>query len=156
MANHEFVLRPETDPCDYGDLMRQSRDDLGDCVLLDMDIYWYIGDGLNWIPSVIPHNMKAYPNKIGLDEHGMTVINKVGAPIAYKIFKSWAEIFSCGPDLITLTNTSKELLEDDFERYQKYKVASVEKCVLVRTFETLAQYADQASTGKFYIWHLGI
>src|SRR5690348_15303189 len=74
-----------------------------EAVRLDDDLVVYMLDTLNWIPTINPSNPTQWKGW-GLNYYGPTVISKVGAPKAARIFGLWADLLDEGPDEYSLTS----------------------------------------------------
>lgn len=127
------------------------------------DILQYIADSLRWIPT---YNPAAKLPCHGLCWCGPTIIDTTGAKIAARVFASWAELFSCGPNEIELTGqfswqSENATEQDGAERVVSgsagYERLNMNRDELTMNLRTLASYAERIEqTDALYILHLGI
>src|SRR3954464_7890116 len=67
------------------------------------DVVHYMEDSLKWIRCYSPAVKTELQELRGLDFYGVTVIKEDGARAAKQIFSAWAELFSQGPEILSLT-----------------------------------------------------
>jgi hypothetical protein len=159
--NHDFWLFREGERActDYSDLL--LRRDAP--VSIDDEVLRYFVDTVIWIPTFNPAKDE---RGHGLNWWGPTVIDQVGGDLFHRIFTLWAQIFACGPKLLRLHglfswrwpyDESEHLVsEDELHTMGRYMQLEVDRDSFVQQLTTLAQFGAQASTGKFFILHLGI
>jgi hypothetical protein len=151
MPEHTFLLLPDLDT-GYADYMRflndpraiEIKDDLLDCV-------W---DTLTWIPSVNPSNPTRWEGH-GLNRFGPTVINREGAAKAAAVFGSWAALLAEGPETLELRGCWIRVGGEP-ETEGHYERLRFSRDSVVGAFRAIAEYAEKAKTGKFYLLHLGV
>lgn len=129
------------------------------------DVLHYFSDTLFWIPTLNPA-LVDMPMGQGLNWHGPTIINKVGGKLLYQIFTSWSELFTSGPEQIALRaafewqwpfgEQDHRVNEHQLHLLGHYKYLKIDRNWIVQMLTTLAYYGKQASTGQFFILHLGI
>lgn len=161
--DHNFWLlrEDENSYTDYRNFI--SRHDAS--VHLHDELLRYFIDTLVWIPTVNPA-WKEMPIGYGLNWHGPTIINQVGGVLFRRICTSWAQLFTCGPERLSLQglfswqwpfDESEHLVrEDQLHTLGRYECLEVERDWVVQMLTTLAYYGEQAATGEFFILHLGI
>jgi len=113
----------------------------------------YLYDSLLWIPC---HNPEIEMNDhMGLNLYGETIIKKDGAIVAGKIFRAWAKLFLCGPEIIELTGNYTFEAEEGEGYYEKLKI---NRNSFVETLEILISYCKEVivSEDNKFILHIGI
>ncbi|MCC9608872.1 hypothetical protein LOC68_08090 [Blastopirellula sp. JC732] len=151
MPTHKFLLLPENEG-DYAAYAQHVSDPRA--LKVSDDLIRYMLDTLNWIPSINPANQAAW-NGYGLNYYGPTVINKTGAPKAARIFLMWGSLFQEGPDKIELTG-SYQWLEGAPESSGQYEKITMPRESIAKTILDLAELAEGAISGEFYLLHVGI
>ncbi len=147
MLRHEFGLLSEAIP--YSSYSQYfARLD----IKIDDDIVLYIWDTLTWVPTLNPATRIA---GYGLNYHGVTIIDKHGAEKLSSICRLWAELFDLGPDQLELTGQFG-WTEGGVQASGEYLILKARKGELVQSLRSLAQYADRAASGNYYILHAGI
>jgi hypothetical protein len=113
----------------------------------------YLWDTLQWVPTEHPFEELgkwAMPWRgYGLDYHGHTAIRKRGAPVFRQICEAWAALFTQAPRTFELRGG---YLPDE-KRYEKLEYHCKEIVPLLRK---LVEHAERASTGDFFILHVGL
>jgi hypothetical protein len=117
------------------------------------DLVSYMFDTLRWVPSEHPFEelgkwgmpWRGY----GLDYHGHTAIRKRGAPVFRQICEAWAALFSQAPRTFEL----KGAWQPDEKEYRRLTYHRREVSPLL---QKLAAHAERASTGEFFILHIGL
>jgi hypothetical protein len=113
----------------------------------------YLWDTLQWVPTEHPFEETGKWAKpwqgYGLDSHGHTAIRKRGAPVFRRLCESWAALFALAPRTFTLRGS----WECDEQRYKKLTGYRNE---VVPILNRLAHHAERASTGEFFVLHVGI
>lgn len=155
---HEFILVSK-DKADFSfrdyvwdkNGFNAQKSSVSDYVEVNDDFIEYIMDSLEWIPTYNPSKReKGY----GLNYYGVTLIREDGALLAMNIFKSWADLFSNGPDILELRGAFTWQTEDqESGHYETIKVARNE---IVDVFKKLTSFAEQVMNGELYLLHLGI
>lgn len=150
MPRHDFLLLPENegDYSGWGDHFHDAH-----AVKLDDDLVLYISDTLKWIPTINPSNPGEWIG-YGLNYYGPTVINRTGAAKAGCIFRHWAELLRTGPETLILTG-GFEWIEDPATD-GGYAVVEFDRESVVKSLQTISEFADQAVGGRFFVLHLGI
>ena len=149
---HDFFLLSCDDHAfsDYFQFLRHP-----DALRLSDDLIWYLYDTLSWIPTINP----ARDNEphLGLCLYGPTVIHTDGAKAAKSVFGGWAEIFSGGPETLTLRGLWT-VVEGDPADSGHYQELTVDRDELVSRLRRLFDFASQVldSNGRYFILHLGV
>jgi hypothetical protein len=153
--NHDFYLLKKS-KCDYEQdwffCHYMSQD--GDVILQD-DIFCYISDTLQWIPTLrgnLCNNNKGY----GFNYYGTTVIVDEGAQIAKDILTYWMGLFNLSPDPIQLTGRYVFEENEDNGHYDKLLFP---KNHLILNFQKLIELCETVIRCKnrdYYILHAGI
>jgi hypothetical protein len=151
MPTHEFLLLPEKDD-GYSGYMGHFNGP--NALKLDDDIVLYMMDTLRWIPSINPANPNQWSGS-GLNYYGPTVINKTGAGKAARLLRLWAALLQEGPDALELTGLFEQV-EGDLSTSGKYAVIAAPRDELVKTLTDIADFAEKATSGRYYLLHLGI
>lgn len=151
MPVHEFLLLPEKND-GYSGYMNHFNDP--NARKLNDDIVLYMMDTLRWVPSINPVNPSQWGGH-GLNYHGPTVINKTGAGKAARLVRLWAAILQEGPDSLELTGLF-EWDEGDPSASGRYAVITASRDELVKTLTDIADFAEKATMGRYYLLHLGI
>ncbi|MCH8294964.1 hypothetical protein IH992_28095 [Candidatus Poribacteria bacterium] len=118
-------------------------------ITLHDDILFYIQDTTMWIPTFNPSTNK---RQFGLNRWGVTIINQDGASKAFLIFKAWLDLFSQGPDLLTLRGLYS-FEEDPDGAYDRIQIVKTE---LTSKLREIVRYLKLTRTGTHYILHWGI
>lgn len=159
--NHDFWLFREGERAyvDYEDLL--SRHDAP--VSMDDEVLRYFGDTLTWIPTFNPTKNE---RGNGLNWWGPTIINQVGGGLFHRVWTSWAQLFTSGPEQLRLQGLftwqwpfeepEHLIREDQLHILGNYEHLEIDRDRLVRTLTTLAWFGEQTATGEFFILHLGI
>lgn len=79
-------------------------------VHLHDDLVRYMADTLEWIPTFNPARREAHR---GLCMWGPTLIMVEGAAVAERVFGLWADLFSVGPPVLSLTGSYSWVEPDD-------------------------------------------
>jgi hypothetical protein len=151
MPKHRFILLPE-EQGDYSNYMQFADSRAG--VELDDAIVLHIWDTLKWIDTINPASSVRAAG-CGLNYYGVTVINRLGAAKASRIFRLWAELLNEGPNRLELTGTY-ELTQGDAPASGHYSTIICDRSEIVTQLRSIAQYADRAASESFYLLHLGI
>lgn len=151
MPIHEFLLLPEKDS-NYSDYIQHFNDPKA--LKVDDDFVLYIRDTLNWIPTINPANPDEWGG-YGLNYYGPTVINKTGAGKAARIFSLWASLLEEGPVEVELTG-GYEWGEGEFPPSGHYAIIPAPRDLVVKTFKDIAELAEQATSGNYFVLHLGV
>jgi len=155
--NHDFMLLAcEQHPIKDWNLWYHNPN----AILIHHDVLEYMADTLKWIPTYNPATKRQCQ---GLNWYGPTVILEAGAEIAAKIFYSWADLFTCGPEDLRLTGAFGWQLENDpdkdgFERVVPdsagYERLILGRDKLITSLRILAFYADRVRQTRRCILHL--
>src|SRR5882762_9140782 len=96
---HAFFLlsRDEYDYWDFSKFYRRHPS-----TELPDDLLDYMNDSLKWITCHSPVVRGKLAEQKGLNHIGMTIIKEEGAMATEAIFNSWADLFSQGPEELTL------------------------------------------------------
>lgn len=160
---HDFWLLRESERLykDHYDLIRR-RDAP---VRLHDDFMFYFYDSLLWIPTLNPSKPEGSVG-CGLNGYGSTIINQTGGLLWSQIWSSWAQLFTHGPEQLRLQgeyswqwpfDESEHLVsEDQLGTFGRYEYVEIDRDELVRVLTLLAQFGEQAATGEFFIFHVGI
>ena len=151
MPTHEFLLLPEKDD-DYSGYMAHFRDP--SALKLDDDIVLYILDTLQWVPSINPANPGQWGG-YGLNYFGPTIINKSGAGKAARLLRLWAALLQEGPGTLELTG-GFEWSDGNPSTSGRYAVVTAPRDYVVKTLIGIADMAEKAISGRYYVLHLGI
>ncbi len=144
---------------DYKDLFH--RDDVP--VTIDDEVLRYFSDTLRWIPTLNPaKNERGY----GLNMYGPTIIDQTGGALFQDIFASWSRLFACGPEQFSIRGmfgwrwpfeeSEHVFSERELDRLGTYDRLTIVRDEYVRRLTKLASFGEQASTGQFFVLHLGI
>jgi hypothetical protein len=112
------------------------------------DVVRYMTDTLVWIPCFNPSRWEKCD---GLNMWGVTLIREDGASIAQSIFRSWANLFASGPEVLNLQGN----FDLEKERHDRFKL-SRDDCV--DTLNQIAGYLTQVqeSKGNLTVLHFGV
>jgi hypothetical protein len=132
-------------------------------VVMDDEVLRYFLDTLRWIPTLNPaKNERGY----GLNMYGPTIIDQNGSALFHDIFASWAHLFSLGPEHFSIHGMFGwqwpfEESEHVMTEEELHTLGSIERLSIVRndfveSLRMLAQFGEQASTGQFFVMHIGI
>ncbi len=152
---HEFFLvtYDEYEEMSY-DGYYFSLEDSSNVVLLHDDIIQYIQDTLRWIPSINP--AMNYEIGFGLNNYGITLFDKEGAEVIFKIAKAWGDLFSNGPATLKLTGNygwgpgDNAITDGDYERLD------ISRDELVKSFRKLQLFSEKVISNNYFILHHGI
>jgi hypothetical protein len=122
-------------------------------VSLHDDILQYMSDSLAWIPSYNPLKRE---EQHGLNFCGITAITNSGARIAADVFRTWALLFSLGPERLKLTGPWTSIVGSS--EGGKHSVVRARRKLLVNTLEALSRQCEEGAKSKngSFILHLGI
>ena len=150
--NHDFFLL-STREHPFTDYMKWINH--RDAIRIHDDVMNYMHDTLNWITCYNPAQ-KMMRHK-GLNFYGPTVIKEDGAVDAEKVFTTWANLFSIGPERIKLRGTYG-WTEGEGKGTGGYSEISVYREEVVDRLRTLAKYSKSVATGNgaLFLLHLGI
>jgi hypothetical protein len=125
-------------------------------VELPMELYEYIADTLEWIPSVNPADPRPWPGR-GLNQFGPTLITTDGAGTFEHVFKSWADLFAGGPELVRLRGNLRLVRAGEFlQSMGESEIYEFDRDALVPVLRALASYGAEVGSGESVIVHLGI
>jgi len=146
---HQFIVLPKTEYSekwlDWSFMKKQNVE----IANIHDDIIQYILDSLKWIPTTNP----SIPDKgYGLNNYGITLIEKEGIFQMQKIFEAWIELFSNAPDITILTG-NYEFKENGKGRYQKIKIS---KQKLLDDFSKIVAFSKLSFEKDYYVVHYGI
>ncbi len=148
--DHKFFLlsRSENNPKKY--LGIKSDVNLHD------DLIRFMIDTLYWIPTKSSPGSEKMPFE-GLDTYGITIIEYEGAKILFHIISAWINLFSFSPKKLRLTGSwtyynEEEQLEDEGH----YETLEFDRDQVITNLKALANYAQEASKGDYFILHIGI
>ena len=149
---HQFVLL--SGPPRAWDAKSSALSGLAGELELPDDCLRYMYDSLLWIPSLNP--CKALSPQTGLNLYGQTVITLSGAGIGRRIFRAWAELFRCGPEILQLTG-DYEWSEDEPQmgEYQRLRLRRDEIAAVIEGLAGYCQRVEESDDREF-ILHLGI
>jgi len=114
----------------------------------------YIYDTLRWIPSINP--ARNCERGFGLNNYGITLIDKEGAEVILKIAKAWADLFSNGPSILRLTGNYGCITNDKGIEEGNYEIIEVNRDELVESFRKLQLFSEKVMLNQFFIIHHGI
>jgi hypothetical protein len=160
---HDFLLLPEgeagkqiyqafwsrtNERPDYRAFILQN-----DGIRVSDSLVGYLWDTLKWVPTEHPFEelekwARPWPG-YGLDYHGHTAIRKRGAPVFRHLCEAWAAVFALAPRTFNLHGH----WQSDEQRYEK--LTGYRKQI-VPLLNRLAGHAERASTGEFFILHVGL
>lgn len=153
--DHEFYL------VSYSELEEMGHEgyylpteDLSNVVLIHDDIIQYIQDTFNWVPSINPSIN--YQKGFGLCNYGITLFDKEGAEVIFKLAKSWADLFSSGPTTVKLTGNYILTRNGKYFPEGKYEVIEIPKDKLIGNFRKLQLFSKKVISGDYLILHHGI
>lgn len=148
---HDFLLLSSKEHrfSDYMHFINDPR-----AISLEDDLIRYILNTLEWIPTLNP--AKGNEPCKGLCCYGVTVIDGQSAPIAASIFEAWAELFSLGPE--TLSLTGGYIIDDGTGSRGGYEKLSFPRDETVDALRQIANHAKQVVKTKdeYFILHIGI
>ncbi len=157
---HDFLLL-DLDSDGEWELVRFHYDPRA--VHLHDDLVRYMGDTLEWIPTVNPARRE--PHR-GLCMWGPTLIVAEGAAVAERVFALWAELFSVGPPVLTLTGSYSWVESDDAptaaERVTQleggYDRLEFDRDEVVGVLRQLVGWCGQVRSGggRLYLCHFGV
>jgi hypothetical protein len=132
-------------------------------VNIDDEVLRYLFDTFLWIPTFNP--AKSERGK-GLNMWGPTIIDQTGGVLFHQIFTAWAQLFTCGPERFRLRglfswhwpfDESEHVInENELHTLGQHTWLEVDRERFVQQLTTLAQFGEQAATGRYFILHLGI
>jgi hypothetical protein len=155
VLNHEFFLvtHNEYEEMSYdGDYL--SSVGLGNIISIHDDIIQYINDTLRWVPSINP--AMNYEKGLGLNNYGITLFDKEGAEVIFKIAKAWAYLFSNGPSALKLTGNYGWITNDKGIAEGNYELIEVIRDELIESFRKLQLFSEKVISDKYFIIHHGI
>lgn len=150
---HDFWLlkEAERDYQNYRDLLGR-KDAL---VRVSDDLLRYFYDTLNWIPTLNPG--RSLQQGYGLNLYGPTIINSLGGQQFANVAQAWASLMKLGPEELVLSIGSMGIVDEKGELEDKgWCRLEVMREDIVHKLNLLAEWGILASTGDFYILHLGI
>jgi hypothetical protein len=153
--NHEFFLvtHNEYEEMSYdGDYLLSA--DIGNIISIHDDIIQYINDTLRWVPSINPA-MK-YEKGLGLNNYGITLFEKEGAEVIFKISKAWVDLFSNGPSVLKLTGNYGWITNDEGFAEGNYEIIEINRDELIESFRKLQLFSEKVISDKYFIIHHGI
>jgi len=125
----------------------------------------YLEDTLSWIPTVIP-SLPGNPAGQGLNWYGPTVINRTGGVLFRDACALWAQLFSQGPEQLTLRGPfsyrwpseaeETTVTWDQLADLGEYDRIKVDREWLVQALTTLSGFGQQAAMGSHFILHVDI
>ena len=117
----------------------------------------YLEDSLKWIPCHFPKRRQELLDCKGLNLIGCTIIKEEGTSIAHRIFGSWADLFSHGPQVLELKGAWSWIDGEPMES-GRYEAIVEARDKLVVSLRQIAEYAKHVSEsqGRFYVLHMGI
>ncbi len=156
MPEHNFLLMSKAE-YEYNEAYRaltsfggnNVRAKAHQIVDFDDDVFEYIKDTLNWIPTKNP-SRRNIKRETGLDQFGITVIDSEGAAIAQSIMLSWLNLFLLAPEKIKLQGL--------YVMTGGYEKIEIDRDKLTNSFKDLVNLLDGIiqKPQDFYILHLGI
>lgn len=156
--NHEFSLITYDDYEELGyDGYYLPAENLSNVVLIHDDIIQYIQDTFNWVPSINP--AMNYQKISGLCNYGVTLFDKDGAAVIFRLVKAWIDLFSNGPDNLKLTgNYCWTMGDNNGMQDGKYEIIEVAREELIENFRKLQSFAEKviSSSNRYFILHYGI
>lgn len=151
MPTHRFILLPERHG-DYSHCTEYADSAAG--VEIDDALVQYIWDTLQWLDTINPTKSPHHAG-LGLNYHGLTVIDSAGAKKASRIFRLWADLMKEAPGQIELTG-AYELMETDGGTQGAYATIVMDRSEVVARLCSIAEYADRAASGSLFLLHLGV
>ncbi len=148
--DHGFFCLKEGD-VGYTEYMKYVR--IKPDVTLHTDFISYICDTLLWVPCKHMLSENHYHDMFGLALFGVTIINLEGIDIFQHVIKSWMSLFSKAPEKFELKGGY--MIGKDGDR-GKYNMITFERDKLLHDLQNLSDLANKASSGEFFIMHLGI
>lgn len=153
--NHEFFLVANDE---YKEQLYEGYylpvEDSSDHILIHDDIIQYMRDTLTWIPSINP--AMNYEKGFGLNNYGITLFDKDGAEIIFKVAKAWEDLFSNGPSILKLTGNYGWVTDDMGVTDGNYEIIEVDRNELVASLRKLQLFSDKAIYDRYFILHHGI
>jgi hypothetical protein len=148
--NHKFFLLNKSENS-YKKYLGIKSD-----VNLHDDLIRYMIDTLYWIPTENPNSEKM-PFE-GLDTYGVTIIKNEGANILFHIISAWINLFSLSPKKLRLTGgwTQHYNEEEQPEGEGSYETLEFDRDKVIINLKVLADYAQKASKGDYFVLHIGI
>jgi hypothetical protein len=117
------------------------------------DLLEHMLDTLAWVPTEHPFEelglWKMPWQGHGLDYSRHTAIRKRGAPVFRSICEAWAALFSQAP-------RSFELRGGWLPDEGQYERLEFHREEIVPLLQKLVRHAERASTGEFFVLHVGI
>ena len=123
-------------------------------ILIHDDIVQYIQDTLIWVPSINP--AMNYERGFGLNNYGVTLFDKEGAEVIFKIAKEWADLFSNGPANLKLTGNYGWGPGDNAITDGNYEKIHMSRDELVKSFRKLQLFSEKVICNEYLILHRGI
>jgi hypothetical protein len=160
MEHHFWLFRQgERAYTDYKEFVGRSHAP----VMIHDEILRYLSDTLQWIPTLNPaKNERSY----GLNMYGPTIIDQSGGGLFQQIFASWSHLFACGPERLTLRGLfnwqwpfeepEHVIAESELHKLGSYERMSISRDDYIERLTKLAHFGERASTGQFFVLHLGI
>ncbi|WP_459500063.1 coproporphyrinogen III oxidase [Bacillus sp. C1] len=156
---HEFVFVPNeqgelgVEDFSWNDSAFFYKDGtiIEDCVILHDEIIMYISDFLYGIPTYNPSKRE---KGFGLHYYGITKIEKEGAEMAGKLFRSLIGLFSLAPENIKLTGSFQ--WTNGYDTDGEYERLMFDRDILCEKLESLVRLLHKVEEGKGYILHFGV
>jgi len=151
---HQFYLLEEGD---YDYMNYQQHLVFSTPVEIEDDLIMYLYDTLRWVPN--DNNNLNKPPEVsfyGLDLEGRTIIGKRGARMFRDILLSWANLFSLGPDSLTLTGRFELSYGKDNIQTGNYQKVHLMRDETVNLLRILADWAARVVDENVVILHLGL
>ena len=93
----------------------------------------------------------------GIDTYGTTIIKDEGANLLFHLVSAWINLFSCSPKNLRLTGAwTYYNKEEDAEGDGHYETLEFDRDEVIKNLKALADYAQEASKGNYFILHTGI
>ncbi len=162
---HDFVLLDKNE-FSYDDCCELVGKVSYDVSIHD-DLIQYFIDFIKWIPSYNPSKKVRH---LGLNYHGLTIIDSEGAKEAQILFSSLVDILNLGPNLLKLTGAYGFVYASDgitgpnekVDRILKenigYEKIILRKKEVIKQFELLSELMQKVikSDKNYYVLHFGI
>ncbi len=114
-------------------------------------------DTLYWIPTENLLNSERIPFE-GFDTQGMTIIKDEGAKILFHIISAWIDLFSFSPKKLKLSGPWTPYYNEEGKPEDDgyYRTLEFDRDQVITNLKALANYAQEASKGDYFILHIGI
>ncbi|KGR81936.1 hypothetical protein [Lysinibacillus odysseyi] len=150
---HEFYLVRDILQMDGIMHIKEKTILILDSVIIDDDLILYISDSLKWLPSKLV-NFQGMSDYTGIAYYGITLFDQQSAPLLYRIFCGWRDLFLNAPSKLELTGSY--IFPDEMDDMGEYEKLVFKKEDVLRQFEKMITLAEYLANGNCYIYHIGI